>query len=468
MKSNLFRFKSIFLASTLILVVGCAEIKPIAPEIQVAKPGPAKQEVSMVDIPIQVELKSHFKEADASVPKKFTGKEENCEGTSYSYVFERKPIEFSGKGSELQFDIEGKYSLKMNYCPQCTDLFDKAGHCVIPRVSASCGVGEPMRKIQISYASKFELQPDYTLKSETRLKELKPIDKCEVTVFSFNATEQLMKEIKVSLKDLAGDIDKQVGETAIRPEVEKAWKAMSQPFKIDQYGYMYLNPSKISMSSFKLNGSTLNFSIAMEAYPNVQLTKSAAAVKPLPALSRYPKSDGFNINLDLIGNYDSLSRLLTSELKGKEIQLKKNKIFIDSAKIFGAANQQLSFAITFSGKRSGTIYLIGTPVFDNKKQEISFPDLTFDLETKNTLLKSAKWLFNDKITQTIRQYSIYSLKDMLKEASQKLEKELNRKIDEKTILGGKMNSIQVENIYPLTNELLIRTNLQGKISLTVE
>lgn len=453
--------------TTIIFLSACAEIKPVEPAIQIIKPGPALQEASIIDVPIQVELKPYFKQADAAVPNKFTGKEDHCEGTSYSYVFERSPIEFSGKGNNLQFNIDGKYSLKVNYCPSCTDVFDDKGTCVIPRLYASCGVGEPMRKISISYNSSFELLPNYQLKSVTKLKEIKPLSKCEVTIFKYDATEDLVKEVKKALKDMAGDIDKKVSETQIKNEIEKAWKTMSKPMKIDKYGYLYIQPDKISVSNFQLNGSLLNFNIAMEAYPKVELTKNTTEPKPLPNLSNYLKKDGFNIQLDVIGNYDSLSRLLSSELKGKEINIKKNKVIIDSAKIFGAANQQLSFAISFSGKRKGTLYLIGTPTFDNVKQQISFPDLTFDLETKNALLKSGKWLFNDKITQSIRGFANYNLKTILDESAIKLEKELNRKIDEKTAIEGKMNQLRVEAIYPLNNELLIRTNLSGTIKLVI-
>ncbi len=455
------------LCTTLIFLSACAEIKPVEPTIQITKPGPAQQEASIIDVPIQVDLKPYFKQADAAVPNKFTGKEDHCEGTSYSYVFERNPIEFSGKGNNLQFDIEGKYSLKVNYCPSCTDVFDSKGTCVIPRLYASCGVGEPMRKISISYNSSFELLPNYQLKSVTKLKEINPLSKCEVTVFKYDATEDLVKEVKKALKDMAGDIDKKVSETQIKNEIDKAWKTMSKPMKIDKYGYLYIQPDKISVSNFQLNGSLLNFNIAMEAFPKVELTKNTTEPKPLPNLSNYLKKDGFNIQLDVIGNYDSLSRLLSSELKGKEIDIKKNKVIIDSAKIFGAANQQLSFAISFSGKRKGTLYLIGTPTFDNVKQQISFPDLTFDLETKNALLKSGKWLFNDKITQSIRGFATYNLKTILDESAIKLEKELNRKIDEKTAIEGKMSQLRVEAIYPMKNELLIRTNLSGYIKLVV-
>jgi hypothetical protein len=213
-----------FLLCTIIIFLSaCAEIKPVEPAIQITKPGPTQQEASIIDIPIQVELKPYFKQADAAVPNKFTGKEDHCEGTSYSYVFERNPIEFSGKGNNLQFDIEGKYSLKVNYCPSCTDVFDDNGTCVIPRLYASCGVGEPMRKISISYNSSFELLPNYQLKSVTKLKEIKPLSKCEVTVFKYDATEDLVKEVKKALKDMAGDIDKKVSETQIKNEIDKAW-----------------------------------------------------------------------------------------------------------------------------------------------------------------------------------------------------------------------------------------------------
>ena len=110
---------------------------------------------------------------------------------------------------------------------------------------------------------------------------------------------------------------------------------------------------------------------------------------------------------------------------------------------------------------------MGTPTFDNQKQEISFPDLTFDLETKNALLKSGKWLFNDKITQSIRGFATYNLKAILGESTLKLEKELNRKIEEKTAIEGKMSKLSVEAIYPMNNALLIRTNLSGNIKLIV-
>jgi hypothetical protein len=49
----------------------------------------------------------------------------------------------------------------------------------------------------------------------------------------------------------------------------------------------------------------------------------------------------------------------------------------------------------------------------------------------------------------------------------KLEKELNRKIDEKTAIEGKMSKLSVEAIYPMNNSLLIRTNLSGNIKLVV-
>jgi hypothetical protein len=226
-----------------------------------------------------------------------------------------------------------------------------------------------------------------------------------------------------------------------------------------------IQPKSLSVSDFQLNGSLLQFSIAMEAFPQIQLSKTNTPPKPLPSLTPYTPQNGFNIHLDLVGNYDSLSRLLSAELAGKEIEIKRNKLIIDSAKIFGSANTQMSFAISFSGKRNGTLYLKGTPQFNSQTQEISFPDLTFDLETKNALLKSAKWIFNDKITQTIRAFSNYNLSVILKETQEKLENELNRKLDNNTTLSGKLSKLQVDGIYPIDGELLIRTSLFGTISL---
>jgi len=169
--------------------------------------------------------------------------------------------------------------------------------------------------------------------------------------------------------------------------------------------------------------------------------------------------------LAIQGSYNSINKLLAQNLKGKEIQLKKEKIKIDSVLILGATNQKLSFKVHFSGKRSGVMYFAGTPTFDKEKQIISFPDMDFDIETKNVLLKSATWLFDDLITSKIREFAVYDISKDLNSNKKMIEKELNRELDKGIRMETKLKSVRIDQIIPLKEELWIVTNLEGELGI---
>lgn len=458
--------------STLILT-SCKTISPVTPEIKVGTYTPPVQEVSLLSIPVEMEMKSYFNDADKSVPYEFSGSQQQCEDVSYAYKFVRNPIRIKGnpgKADPLVVDIEidGSYSLNLNYCVKCSDLFSDSPICLTPRIYASCGVGEPMRRIKVEYETAIELKPDFTLDARTKLKEVSPQDKCQITVFSYDATSQVVKEVKGALKDVGKEIDKGIEELGIRKEIDKIWKGFVLPINLYGYGFLHINPEKIGVGKLRLLGTRLSFETIIEAYPFISSVKNPNPVKSLPDLSDIRHDEGFNINLDLLADYDSLSAILNRELSGKTIRIKRNKIIFKEAKIHGAANQQLNIEMTFGGSKSGKLFFVGTPRFNDSLQEISFPDLSFELETKNALLRSARWLFNDKITAMMREHTRFNVTEILTDAAQKLETQLNRKIDQNITLKGKMTTVRVKNIFPDLDKLIIQANLQGLLNVIIE
>jgi hypothetical protein len=199
--------------------------------------------------------------------------------------------------------------------------------------------------------------------------------------------------------------------------------------------------------------------------PQITSQKPTTKVSELPKLSDYKAANGFNISLDIQANYDSLSSILNKELKGKQVMIKKNLVIFDSMEVQGALNNKLNLKVAFSGKRKGTLFLVGTPVFDSVQQIITFPDLTFDLNTKNALLKSAKWLFNSKITDKLQEFAVFDLKPHLIEVKKSIEKELNREISIGIHLKGSIKDVSVGKIYPTNSQLLIRVHADGKMSV---
>ena len=153
-----------FVTFILLLLISCKTIEPIAPENEVVAAPTIMQRSSNLALPIELNLEPYFKDIEKSIPKQFKGKEDNCSGVSYSYRFERDPIRFNGKGNSLEYEVNGKYALNLNYCAECTYLINSSGNCVIPRIYASCGVGESMRRANVAYTTKIQVASNLQLK----------------------------------------------------------------------------------------------------------------------------------------------------------------------------------------------------------------------------------------------------------------------------------------------------------------
>lgn len=453
----------------LLLVLSCKTIEIEAPDVVIEdKLELPEQRLSSISIPVKVNLKPYYTQTEKSVSKEFKGNEQMCEGVSYSYKFVREPIEFVGKGEHIQFGVDGKYALNLNYCPQCTDLFTSKAICVVPRIYASCGVDEPMRKIRVSYTSEIGLNRIYQLTSKTKLKEVKAITPCKITVFDYNATEKLEEELSGALKAVEKDIDKEIGSIDLHPEMEKIWNSLSSETNLNGYGFLYLNPRNISLSDIRYKGDTAYFNTVLSAKPLITLHhKDILETRALPNLSNHEPKEGFDITMDISATYDSLGALLTREINGTKMDFKGKEIIFGEIGIYGASGNQLTISVEFSGKKKGTLYLVGTPVFDAENQFISFPDIAFDIKTRSALLKSAKWLFDKRITEKIRLASALDLKPYLNSFKKTLSENLNGELTTGVFMTGKVKEIKIDTILPREDELFMRVSTTGTLKIAL-
>ena len=158
-------------------------------------------------------------------------------------------------------------------------------------------------------------------------------------------------------------------------------------------------------------------------------------------------------------------QVIPRSLKDKEILFKKKKIIIKSIVIKGALDSTIVFAVAFEGAKKGTVFLVGKPTIDEKNQSVSIRDIAFDIETKSVLLKTAKWMFNDKIISEIQKVATYDLQVLLYDAKETISKQLNGPITEGIDMAGKINNIQVKSLHLTNSHLVIRTNILGELKL---
>jgi hypothetical protein len=123
--------------------------------------------------------------------------------------------------------------------------------------------------------------------------------------------------------------------------------------------------------------------------------------------------------------------------------------------------------VDFKGSMTGTIYLVGTPTYDPANRVLSFPDLTFDLQTQAWMLKTAKWMFNGRITDMIRQRATYDFTKFLADSKTNLQTQLSRDMGNGVRSDVAIKDLNIEAIYPTQEKLIIRTLSNGQIKVKV-
>lgn len=451
-----------------LLLYSCAATKPLAPAPVAADVPKIEQPVSYVDVPVTVDLKKYFVQAENSVPTKYTDKQQPCEGLRYQYVFTRTPFTITGANNVVNLNFIGSYGFSVSYCAKCATFPGSGETPIVPVVSAQCGWGgETPRRMQISYQSTISVTPDYHLKSKTILFPApKPLDRCNVVMGAIDVTDRLIQYISGPLNDLGKQVDARIASYNIKPMVQEIWQNLATETKAGDMGYVSINPESVHLSNFSLNGSLLSFSVGLSAKPVFTTVSNPQPVKPMPNLSAYTPSKGFNVYLDLVEGYDHLTRIINQQVVGQSADVVGKKFVVNNTKVWGIGNQ-IVLQVDFGGSSTGTIYLVGTPTYDPVTHELTFPDLTFDLQTKARMLKTAQWLFNSKITDMVRQRATYNFTKLLADNKIELQKELSRDMGNGVRSDVIIKNLDIHAIYPTQDKLVIRTLSNGQIKVKV-
>ena len=326
---------------------------------------------------------------------------------------------------------------------------------------------EPPRRMEISYQTTITVLPDYHLKSKTVLYPVpRPIDRCNVFMKNIDVTDRLIQYITGPLNDLGKQVDDKIAAYNIKPIVEQLWKNIASETKVGDVGYVSINPESVRLSNFSLNGSLLNFSVGLSAKPVVTMVSSSPPSKPVPKLSAYTPAKGFNVYLDLLENYDHLTKMVNQQVVGQSAQIAGKEFIVDNTKVWGSG-KQIVMQIDFKGSSTGTIYLVGTPTYDPNTHELSFPDLSFDLQTKAWMLKAAKWMFNGRITDMIRQRATYNLTKFIADSKARIQNEMSRDMGNGVHSDVSIHDLDIQAIYPTEEKLIVRTLSNGQIKVKV-
>ena len=431
--------------------------------------------LSEIDIPLQINLKPFYGIAERNVATIYTSPGwpndfvvDNCD-TRYMYRFKRGPFQISTTGNVMNLNFTGSYIVAGSQ-RICTGIGSDRVPITPWTPTCTCGLNEAEPRVQVGFRTTFNLLSNYAISTHIEKLEPKPIDKCTVCFWKKDITPTVMKQLKEQLEEARVSMQDSINGVNLRPRFQELWNALSSAIKLYGMGYLQINPEKLRLSTFYSRNDTLNLSIGISDRPQVTLARREPYRTVVPDISDFRQRKGFNIFIDAIMNYDSLSNLLSTQLGQKRIDLEKTGkyIIMDRCELYGVDNESLIIRIHFSGSEKGILYLTGKPFYDAEKHQLELRNIDYDIRTKDLLLRTARWLFNRKIINELNKYSKFNLNDYTKAFLERANVEMNRQLASGVYASGSLQALQVINIYPFTEHLVIRCNATGELAIRIE
>lgn len=350
---------------------------------------------------------------------------------------------------------------------------------VFKKVIGSKGI-EAEGELALNFKTAVNVQPEWWMWTKTELVGQEWIRNMSVKTGLGNLDVKYLADIIIgrSKTMLTETIDKQITQSfQIRPQVEEAWNVMQKPVSIaSQYGtwWVKLTPQSIEMTPFTTSGDVLKANIGVQSIAEVVAGSNGQTpiFRPNTTLPQfkmgYNDTDDFAVNLTTDISFAEAEQMAKNLVVGQVFNPGGKTIKVDNLQLFGQ-NDKMVVNTKFTGDYTGSLYLIGTPKFDAQKNRIYLDNVDYDLQTKDFLLKSAKWLFDKTILKKMKESCVFPLDENVLAFKSMMNDQLkNYRMNPNVSIKGAVEDLKVTDIQLLKDKIKISITSKGKLNLDVE
>lgn len=460
------RFSNLLILCFALLILSCSstnQIEALKPEPDDATPLVYENDISFINLPIDVKLKDIQNQTNMLLSG-LIYEDNNIEDDNVEIrIWKLAPIsivnhsENSKDKIKIILPLRAVIKYRLGTKKMGLELYDT-------REFNLSGV--------VTLVSKFTLT-NWQLNTTTQLESLNWNESPTVTVFGKKVpiTYLINPGVKMFKSKIENKIDDAITKSIdFKPSVLAALEKISAPFLMsDTYrSWLRIVPIEIYSTSAELKKEKIVLGMGMkcniETIIGQQPTASFNAAKiVLRPVTKIPKD--ITANILAVSTYQEASKIMTQNFIGKEFSSGSKKVKVQNVTIWHKA-AKIIIALEVEGSLKGTIYLSGIPKYNNQTKEIYFDQLTYALDTKNKLLRTASWLAQGLILRKLEENCRYSLYDNLEEGKKNLSTYLkNYSPMQGVFINGKMTDIEFQKIQ-LTNQA-INAFLQVKGSIDV-
>lgn len=329
---------------------------------------------------------------------------------------------------------------------------------------ASCGVNEPMPRIEFTLPGTVNWTPAGDLQIVPGAWSMRWLRPCNITAFQFNVETLLDLP---SVRDKVGRaidsaITGNLSQVGLHTALNQVWPLLNEPRQIQDGVWLLLGPEKVSFGDIVGTGRMVTSGVSVRAHPQiVSGPRPEPVIPPVPAPEHLATGEGFHIALWGDISLDKANDLLNEKLAGKPLNAGGHTVVIDKLRVYGSGNKAV-LGLTLSEPIKGEIYALARPVFDIEKNELHFEDVDFTLESSSLLARSADWMLHGSLRQSIEQKAHIRFDDDLKDALKDF-RNYRQPVSEGVVVRADLEHIRPEGLYFTADSIKAYLVLDGKL-----
>ncbi|MCD6068841.1 MAG: hypothetical protein K0S33_3667 [Bacteroidetes bacterium] len=316
----------------------------------------------------------------------------------------------------------------------------------------------------LTMRSQIDISSDWKLKTKSTIQEItwvkEPIVK--IAFLKLNLRKKVDEAIKKRESELLKNFDQQVGEKIeLKKAIGKIWRDIQRPVRVNKKEVLvWLMTHCDSISALMVDKGPTLISIQVACYTQSEIVfdKDTASVinRILPPYTRSERGleDRIELYIGATIPYSLLNKKLNEKVGSLKIGSDKYSIKIKKVEVYGT-DSALAVKVNVRGDIKGDIYLTAKVYFDPLTNYIGLNDVRYDVNTQNSLVQTADWIFHDSLPAMIGN----RIRIPLDSLTNKLPLVLGRGIEDSKV-GKKLDADIVIDNVGLTDMIITKNDIQ--------
>jgi hypothetical protein len=452
-----------------VALLGCGgprEIDPRPPLLLPDSSIPPRPPLSTISVPLEIPVGVLAELLEDAVPRSLGTVDSMLPAPrdgrrNVEIALERSAFRVVLHGAEARIETTIGYALQVAYDVPA-----------FPDVGGSCGTGSsPRPRLSVSIASPVSIDRDWTLRTRARVESVRPTseqprDRCEVTLFGVDVTDDVVAASRSFVDDHLAAIDRTAARVNTRSRFAEWWGRLREPIQLEDSLWLAIGPETIRRGPLRGTGDTVEVDLALGARPRIVYGgRPRGRLAPLPQLDTGAVEPRLDLLVDARAAYPAISDLLTGRLGGTTVELGERAIRIRTLRVYGIGAGRLALELRLDGDVAGTLYLTGTPLIDPESGSISIPDLEFDEATRRELFPFLPELTALPLRDFLRSRAVWPSEPAVAWLTEWLAIGLNRYLSDDLGITGVVDDMEIVAAYALREALFVRIAARGRASV---